>query len=403
MTTKCVFPARSAIDEKPPMIQSPLTVESKLPHVGTTIFTVMSAMAEEFRAINLSQGYPDFPISQELIELVNFYMREGHNQYAPMPGVPKLRNQIVQKLGEDLNEEFDADNEVTIVAGATEGLYSALTAFVQKDDEVIIFDPAYDLYAPAVQLSGGKPVHLELELPDFTINWKHLESAISPRTRIIVINNPNNPAGSVLTERDLRRLSDLVVKHDLLIISDEVYEHMVYHPSGHQSILRYPELRARGIAVFSFGKTFHATGWKVGYCVSPKKLTRELRRVHQFVAFSVNTPIQMALADYLKDPQHYLSLGKFFQEKRDLFINLMKDSQFEPLPCNGTYFQLMKYGAISDLPDTEMATWMTREHGVASIPTSVFYNQNTDNKILRFCFAKNNETLAEAAEKLCRI
>jgi methionine aminotransferase len=385
------------------MITTPNPPVSKLPNVGTTIFTVMSAMAAEYGAINLSQGYPDFSISGQLIDLVSHFMKKGYNQYAPMPGIPILREEIANKLKSTLDATFDYDKEITIVAGATEGLYSAITAFVHPGDEVIIFDPAYDLYAPAVQLSAGTPVHLELELPGFTINWEQLESAITPKTRIIVINNPNNPAGSVLLDEDLQRLSELVIKHDLLIISDEVYEHMVYHPDGHQSILKYPELRARGIGIFSFGKTFHATGWKVGYCVAPDILTHELRRVHQFVAFSVNTPIQMALSEFLKDPAHYLTLGDFFKEKRDHFLNLMKESRFEPLPCNGTYFQLMRYGQVSDLPDMDMVTWMTKEHGVASIPTSVFYDRGTDNKILRFCFAKNLETLTAAAEKLCRI
>ncbi len=385
------------------MTPSPPTVESKLPNVGTTIFTVMSAMAAQHNAINLSQGYPDFPISAQLIDLVRHYMLKGHNQYAPMPGVPVLRQQIANKLENSVNQKFDADQEITITAGATEGLYSALTAFVRTGDEVIIFDPAYDLYAPAVQLSGGTPVHLELQLPDFTINWEQLEAAISHRTKVVVINNPNNPAGSIMTAEDIQRLSDLVVQHDLMLISDEVYEHMVYHPQGHQSILKFPELRARGIAIFSFGKTFHATGWKVGYCVAPEVLTQELRKIHQFLTFSVNTPIQMALADYLKEPQHYQSLSAFFMKKRDLFLGLMKNSRFEPLPCMGTYFQLMKYQAISDRPDTEMASWMTKEHGVASIPTSVFYSKRTDQKILRFCFAKNPETLTQAAEILCKI
>ena len=385
------------------MIPSPVTVTSKLPNVGTTIFTVMSAMAAEYNAINLSQGYPDFPISTQLIDLVRHYMLKGHNQYAPMPGEPVLRKQIANKLNDSWDYDFDANQEITVTAGATEGLFATITALVQKGDEVIIFDPAYDAYAPAVQLSGGISVHLELQLPYFTIDWVQLEAAITSRTKVIVINNPNNPAGSILTVEDLQRLSDLVVRHDLMLISDEVYEHMVYHPQGHQSILKFPELRARGVAIFSFGKTFHATGWKVGYCVAPEALTRELRKIHQFLTFSVNTPIQMALADFLKDPQHYQSLSALFLEKRDFFLGLMKNSRFVPLPCNGTYFQLMDYHLISDQPDTEMASWMTKEHGVASIPTSVFYNKRTDQKILRFCFAKNPETLTRATEKLCKI
>jgi len=385
------------------MIPSPVTIQSKLPEVGTTIFTVMSAMAAEHQAINLSQGYPDFPISPQLIDLVNYYMVKGYNQYAPMPGVPALRQQIAKKLGESLDLDFDPDREVLIVAGATEGLYSAITAFIGRGDEVIIFDPAYDLYAPSVVLAGGRPVHLELTLPDFTINWKQLESAITDHTRAIVINNPNNPAGSVLTAEDLGRLADIANEHDLLVISDEAYEHMVYHPEGHQPILKFPELRERSIGVYSFGKTFHATGWKIGYCAGPSNLISEVRRVHQFVAFSINTPIQMALADFLKEPSHYLSLPDFFRKKRDLFLGLMEKSRFEPLACNGTYFQLMKYDQISDRPDQEMATWMTKEHGVASIPTSVFYDRGTDNKILRFCFAKTEATLEKAAERLCQI
>ncbi len=385
------------------MTPAPVKLESKLPNVGTTIFAVMSTMAAEHNAINLSQGYPDFPISSQLIDLVEHYMSNGHNQYAPMAGEPVLLRQIANKLNDCLGYNFDAKTEITVVAGATEGLFATITALVQKGDEVIIFDPAYDSYAPAVQLSGGTSVHLELKLPNFTIDWEQLEAAVSSRTKLIIINNPNNPAGSILTAEDLQRLSDLVVRHDLLLISDEVYEHMVYHPQGHQSILKFPELRARGVAIFSFGKTFHATGWKVGYCVAPENLTRELQKIHQFLTYSVNTPVQMALADYLKEPVHYQSLSTFFQKKRDLFLRLMKHSRFEPLPCNGTYFQLMKYHAISELADTEMAIWMTKEHGVASIPTSVFYNKGTDQKILRFCFAKSSETLTQAAEKLCKI
>ena len=376
---------------------------SKLPNVGTTIFTVMSAMAAEYGAINLSQGYPDFPINEQLIDLVSHFMQQGHNQYAPMPGMPVLREEIANKLKNTFAADFDPDQEVTVVGGATEGLYSALTAFVHRGDEVIIFDPAYDLYAPTVQLCGGKAIHLELSVPDFSIDWQEFEEAITPKTKVVVINNPNNPAGSILSAEDLQQLSEIAKRYDLLVISDEVYEHMVYQPQGHQSLLSHPELRARGVAVFSFGKTFHATGWKVGYCVAPEALTKEIRRIHQFVAFSVNTPIQMAITEFLKDPQHYQSLGNFFKEKRDHFLRQMASSRFEPLPCNGTYFQLMKYHRISDLSDMDMASWMTKEHGVASIPTSVFYQRGTDNKILRFCFAKNTDTLTKAAEKLCKI
>lgn len=384
------------------MIPAP-TISSKLPLVGTTIFTEMSALAVEHNAINLSQGFPDFPLDSHLIDLVKHYMSSGHNQYAPMPGIPALRKQIAAKLKPYHAQPFDADEEITITSGATEGLFATLNALIHPRDEVIIFDPAYDLYAPAVMLAGGKPVHLELMLPEFSINWEQLEQAIGSQTRAIVINNPNNPAGSILHGEELERLRDLVVSRDLIIISDEVYEHMVYDGLQHHSILSVPGLRERGVAVFSFGKTFHATGWKIGYTVAPPAITKELRKVHQFVTFSVNTPIQLAIADYLNDPGHYLGLSDFFQKKRDFFLSLMAPSRFKPLPSRGTYFQIMSYQDISDRPDRDMAHWMTVEHGVASIPVSVFYNSGRDHKLLRFCFGKNSETLKQAAEKLCKI
>ncbi len=384
------------------MIQAS-TTPSKLPQVGTTIFTEMSALALEQGAINLSQGFPDFPLDAQLIDLVKHYMTEGHNQYAPMPGVPALRKQIASKLKPYHTDPFDADQEITITSGATEGLFATINALIHPQDEVIILDPSYDLYAPAVILAGGKPIHVELDLPDFSINWNKLEKAIGPRTRVVIINNPNNPAGSILPRAELERLAELVVSKDLMVISDEVYEHMVYDGLQHHSILSVPDLRDRGVAVFSFGKTFHATGWKIGYTVAPPNITKELRKVHQFVTFSVNTPIQLAIADYLSDPDHYQGLSAFFQEKRDMFLNLMATSRFKPLPSRGTYFQLMSYADISDKPDREMAHWMTIEHGVASIPISVFYQNGRDHKLLRFCFGKNTSTLQEAAEKLCKI
>ena len=379
------------------------TISSKLPQVGTTIFTEMSALAVECGAINLSQGFPDFPLDEQLIERVTHYMAQGYNQYAPMPGVPALREQIAIKLESYSDHSFNADTEITITSGATEGLFSSINTLVNVGDEVIILDPSYDLYGPAVKLAGGKPVHVALQLPDFSIDWDTLEKVVNDRTRALIINNPNNPAGSILREDELTRLAQWVSQKDLMVISDEVYEHMVYDGLQHHSILSFPELRNRGVAVFSFGKTFHATGWKIGYMVAPAHITGELRKVHQFVTFSVNTPIQMAMADYLQDPQHYLGLSAFFQEKRDLFLKLMEPSRFKPLPSKGTYFQLMSYEDINDMGDREMAHWMTREHGVASIPISVFYDQGTDNKLLRFCFGKNDQTLTKAAEKLCRI
>lgn len=374
-----------------------------MPDVGTTIFTEMSAMAAEHDAINLSQGFPDFPLDPALVDLVKHYMISGFNQYAPMPGVPALRDQISKKLEGYSQAPFDPDKEITITSGATEALFAAITALVREGDEVIIFDPSYDLYAPAVTLSGAKPVHIELLLPEFSIDWTTLEQRINSNTKAIIINNPNNPAGSLLLEEDLQRLGQLAKFHELIVISDEVYEHMVYDNQSHCSILGIPDLRSRGVAIFSFGKTFHATGWKIGYSVSPEAINSELRKVHQFLTFSVNTPIQMAIADYLSTPDHYLYLRGFFQQKRDLFLQLMEPSRFEPLLSRGTYFQLMRYRNISDKPDREMAAWMTKEHGVASIPVSVFYEKATDNQLVRFCFAKKEETLRAAAEKLCRI
>jgi len=376
---------------------------SKLPHIGTNIFTHMSALAQEHQAINLSQGFPDFSIDPQLIKLVEYYMNKGHNQYAPMPGVPELRQAIAQKLNKSGQTPFDPHQEITITAGATEGLYSALTALINHGDEVIIFDPSYDLYAPVVALCGASAIHVELSLPNFEIDWSQLESRVTDRTKAIIINNPNNPAGSIMPLAELERLSELVVSKNLILFSDEVYEHMVFDGLQHHSILSLPKLRQRGVAFFSFGKTFHTTGWKTGYCVAPALLTKEIRKVHQFVAFSTVTPIQYALADYVKEPQNYLQLAGFFEDKRNLFLELMKPSRFTPLPCQGTYFQLMSYQNVSDLGDFEMAEWMTTQQGVACIPISVFYERGTDHGLLRFCFAKSTETLKIACEQLCKI
>ncbi len=385
------------------MATSVHTITSKLPNVGTNIFTHMSALANEHKAINLSQGFPDFPIDTQLTELVQHYMQKGNNQYAPMPGVPLLRSAIAQKLNTYSDYDFNAETEITVTAGATEGLYSALTALINPGDEVIIFDPSYDLYAPVVSLCGAQARHIELHIEDFSIDWAQLESTLNDRTRAIIINNPNNPAGSILHDSDLARLSQLVADRNLLVFSDEVYEHMIFDGFKHHSILQYPELRKRGIAFFSFGKTFHVTGWKMGYCVASPEITNEIRKVHQFVAFSAVTPIQYALADYLQQPTHYENLGTFFQAKRDLFLKLMQGSRFTPLTCRGTYFQLMRYQQISDRGDFEMAEWMTREQGVACIPVSVFYKEKTDHGLLRFCFAKSDDTLISACDKLCKI
>lgn len=379
-------------------------IQSKLPDVGTTIFAVMSKMAHDCSAINLSQGFPDFQVSPELIELINRYMKKGMNQYAPMPGVPSLREQIAHMVKARYGYAADPDTEITVTSGATEALFNTLTALIHPGDEVIIFDPGYDSYDPAIRLSGGKPIHLTLKQPDFSVDWDEVERHTSEKTRMILINTPHNPSGAVLTDLDMQQLQRIVLKYpNLLVLSDEVYEHIIFDGFQHLSVLRYTELIDRCIAVFSFGKTFHATGWKVGYTVAPAEITAEIRKVHQFVTFSVNTPIQLALADFLKDEANYNYLSGFFQQKRDLFAEKVKDSRFEIIPCHGTYFQLLSYKNISDKSDMEMAAHLAKEHGIASIPISAFYGNKQDDKILRFCFAKGEETIEKAAAILCKI
>lgn len=376
-----------------------MKIHSKIPDVGTSIFTVMSKMALDHGAINLSQGFPDFMIDQKIIDLVHRHMLEGHNQYAPMPGTPVLRNTISTVVANSFGRIVDPDTEITITSGATESIFSIISALISSGDEVIIFDPSYDSYNPSVRLNGGIPVHINLNDGDFSINWDVVRSKISPATRMIIINTPHNPSGTILQEHDLLALEKIATEFDLLVLSDEVYERLIYDDAIHQSVLRYPALADRSLAVFSFGKTFHATGWKVGYVVAPAWLTAEVRRAHQFVVFSVNTPIQLALAEYLLDPSTYLGLGKFYQQKRDFFLSQIKGSSFEPITSHGSYFQLLSYSHISDKPDVQMAEELTKKMKVASIPVSVFYQDKTDNLILRFCFAKREETL----EKACAI
>src|SRR5690349_9778828 len=363
----------------------------------------MSKLALEQGAINLSQGYPDFPVSDELIELIYANLKAGFNQYSPMPGATQLREAISKTVQKTYNRATDPETEVIVTAGGTGALYSAIAAFVQSGDEVIMFDPSYDSYDPAVRLNGGVPVHINLKPPAFGIPWDEVVSKINPKTRAIMINTPHNPTGAVLGEEDLKMLGKLANEHDLLIISDEVYERLIYEGRTHESVLKYPALADRSIAAFSFGKTFHATGWKIGYTVASPALTTEIRKAHQFITFAVNTPIQLALATYLQDPAHYLSLGSFYQKKRDFFLDQMKGSSFRPLKTYGSYFQLMSYEGVSDKSEKEMAEWMTREHKVASIPVSAFYRDGTDQKLLRFCFAKKEETLSKAGEILRRI
>jgi methionine transaminase len=380
-----------------------MNIPSRLPDVGTTIFTVMSRMALEHGAINLSQGFPDFPLDEEIIQLVHKYMVDGHNQYAPMPGTVSLRESIASMIKRTYNHSVVADTEITITAGATQAIFSTIAAFVSPGDEVILFDPSYDSYNPAIRLNGGIPVHINLRFPDFTIDWAEVRSRITPRTRMIMINTPHNPLGTVLQESDLRELEYIASEHNLIVLSDEVYERLIYDGAAHQSVLRFPTLAARSIACFSFGKTFHATGWKVGYAVGPEYLMKEIRKTHQFIVFSVNTPVQLALAEYLLTPVHYEKLGVFYQAKRDFFLAQIKGSSFEPLKTTGSYFQLLSYRSIEKIPDIQMAEKLTREFKVASIPVSVFYQDKTDDHLLRFCFAKKEETLEKAGKILRNI
>ncbi len=376
---------------------------SRLPEVGTSIFSVMSKLALEHKAINLSQGFPDFPVSDKLIELIHRNMREGHNQYAPSPGVPVLRKIIAEVISTTYQRPTHPETEITITDGGTEALFSVIAALVSQGDEVIVFDPAYDSYDPAIRLNGGIPIHINLNPPKFAIDWEEVKLKITSRTRMIMVNTPHNPSGAVLSETDLKTLEEIALKSGIIVLSDEVYERIIFEGITHQSILKYPALASQSVAVFSFGKTFHATGWKIGYAVAAEPLTKEIRKAHQFITFSVNTPIQLALAEYMTEPENYSQLGKFYQQKRDFFLDQIKGSSFDPLPCFGSYFQLLSYKKTSDKPDMEMAEWLTKEHKLASIPVSPFYNDKTDHKLLRFCFAKKEETLEKAGQLLKRL
>lgn len=375
----------------------------KLPHVGTTIFAVMSQLANDHQALNLSQGFPDFPVSEELIGLVNAYMKKGYNQYAPMLGVPALREAICAKIEGLYGRIYHPAKEINITAGATQAIYTAVAAIIHPGDEVILFTPAYDSYAPAVEVHGGIPVYSHLTAPEYTIDWNDVKTHISPRTRMIVINTPHNPTGMVLAESDLVKLEEITRDTKIIVLSDEVYEHIMFDGQSHQTVMRYPGLVERSFVIFSFGKTFHSTGWKLGYCLGPENLMAEFRSVHQFLVYCCNTPIQYAIADFLQQPDHYQRIGQMYQEKRDLFLDLVKGSRFSFKRSSGTYFQLLDYSAITEEKDVDFAVRLTREHKVASIPVSVFYPDEVDNKVLRFCFAKREETLEKAAEILCKI
>ncbi|MGI9530165.1 methionine aminotransferase [Lutimonas sp.] len=375
-------------------------VASKFPNTETSIFAVMSKLSHEEKAINLSQGYPDFATSSELIGLVNQAMEQGFNQYAPMPGIYSLREMISEKLHFMYGTEYQPETEITVTAGATQAIYTIITAFVGQEDEVIIFSPAYDCYAPSIRINGGKTIEIELKSPDYGVDWKEVKAAISRKTKMIIINTPHNPTGTVLSSDDMLMLENLVKDSNIIILSDEVYEHLIYDGREHQSIARFPDLSKRSFLVASFGKTFHNTGWKMGYCAGPAELMKEFRKVHQYNVFSVNHPVQKALSIYLKNKNNYLSLPSFFQRKRDLFLDAIKDSKFSFTPSSGTYFQLLNYAEISDEYDLELAKKWTRELKLASIPISVFYENKIDRKALRFCFAKSDETLLKGAEIL---
>lgn len=381
-------------------------IDSKLPDVGMTIFTTMSQLAAETGALNLSQGFPDFDGPQGLLEAVGRHVLAGHNQYAPMAGLPALREQVALKIAALYGALVDPEQDVTITPGATEAIFCAIHAVVRPGDEVIVFDPCYDSYDPAVRLAGGQCVHVPLDDRDFRIDWQRLSDALSPRTRMIVINSPHNPSGALLTAQDLDQLAALIEGRDILLLSDEVYEHLVYDGVRHASVLAHAALRSRAFVVSSFGKTYHVTGWKTGYVVAPARLSAELRKVHQYVNFCGVTPLQHALADFMaQDPGHVERLPAFYQAKRDLLCGLLASSRFTFTPAQGTYFQLVDYSAIRpDLDDTAMALWLTREHGVATIPISVFYQRPiAGQRLVRLCFAKREETLRQAAERLCAI
>lgn len=378
-------------------------LESRLPRVGTTIFTVMSKLAADVGAINLSQGFPDFDCDPALIEAVARHMREGRNQYAPMQGVLALREAIAAKYIAFHGRRYDPDAEVTVTSGGTEAIFNAVACVVRPGDEVIVLEPCYDSYVPGIELSGASPVVVSLTLPDYAVDWDAVRASVTPRTRAIIINTPQNPTGAIFTGDDIEQLMALVRGTDIIIVSDEVYEHLIFDDAQHESMARHPELAERSFIVGSFGKTYHVTGWKVGYAVAPAALSTEFRKVHQFVTFSTNTPVQHALAEMMANAEGLRQLGPFYQAKRDRFLRLMAGSRFRPLPCRGSYFQLMDYSEITGEDDAAFAVRLTKEHGVASIPTSSFLYKSKAPKVLRFCFAKRDETLERAAERLARV
>jgi methionine aminotransferase len=407
--TRCVARANrlastpTPANTPPPMPEAAATFPSRLPAVGTTIFTVMSRLAAECGALNLSQGFPDFSPDPALLSLVEKHLRSGANQYAPMAGVPALREAIAVTAEALSGTRYDPEHEVTVTAGGTQAIFTAITCAVRPGDEALIFEPAYDCYAPAIELAGGTVVRAQLRAPDYRPDWAEVAGLLSPRTRLVIINSPHNPTGSVWAAADLDRLAALLRGSQALVVSDEVYEHMVFDGRRHQGCAGHRELAARSFVVGSFGKTFHATGWKIGFVLAPRPLTAELRKVHQFVVFAVNTPIQLALAEFLREPAHYLGLAAFYQARRDRFRAGLASTRLTPLACAGTYFQLVSYAEVSDEPDAALAERLTREFKVASIPVSVFYAVPRQDRVLRFCFAKELATLDRACERLAKL
>ena len=385
------------------MISSSIAIDSKLPWVGPTIFSVMSRLAADCGAINLSQGFPDFQADPVLFEATERAMRSGRNQYPPMIGVPELRAAIADKVESLYGVRYDAEQEITVTAGATQALFTTIAAFVRSGDEVIVFAPSYDSYVPSIETVGGKAVYATLAYPDYRPDWSEVRSLITPRTRMIIINSPHNPTGSLLDADDLAALAELTRNTDIVVLSDEVYEHIVFDGVPHASVVSHAELRSRSLVVSSFGKTYHITGWKIGYVLAAEVLMAEFRKVHQFNVFAVNAPCQAGIAEYMQDDSRYQRLAGFYQQKRDFFRAQLKDSRFELLPCRGTYFQLARYDRISALPDHDFAGWMAREVGVAVIPVSAFYPDGRDDRVVRFCFAKQEATLTEACKILRRV
>jgi methionine aminotransferase len=380
-----------------------MRIESKLPNVGTTIFTVMSGLANQVGAINLSQGFPNYQPSQRLQQLVTEHMAKGANQYSPMPGILPLRERISDKIKLMYGVSVDPETEITVTAGGTQAIFCAIAAFVRPGDEVILLEPCYDSYRPSVETVGGIAVPYPLSAPDYRVDWNEVKKRITPRTRMLCINTPQNPTGTILRETDMLQIQEILRGTDVILMSDEVYEHLIYDGELHASALRYPELYARTLAIYSFGKTYHNTGWKTGYCVAPPELTREFRKIHQFNVFSANHPMQAAFADFMADPAEYLGLPEFYQQKRDFFLQAMSATRFKPLPCAGTYFQLFDYSAISDEQDLAFCKRLTTEFGVAAIPVSSFYSDLKDEKVIRLCFAKTEDLLAQAGERLSKV